>query len=89
MRVVVARERGAAAATAGSLQKRCKTVPSGSPHVTLLPGDDVENGGDQEERAQPQAVHPGGDPLPAGVRQAVQQRHAHEGRHDEELRWGK
>lgn len=56
------------------------------PHVTLLPGDDVEDGGDQEEGAQPQAVHPGGEPLPARVRQAVQQRHAHEGRHHQELR---
>lgn len=57
-----------------------------SPHVTLLPGDDVEDGGDQEEGAQPQAVDPGGEPLPAGVRQAVQQRHAHQGRHHQELR---
>lgn len=56
--------------------------------MTLLPGDDVEDGGDQEEGAQSQAVHPGGEPLPARVRQAVQQRHAHEGRHHQELRSG-
>lgn len=58
---------------------------SSSPHVALLPRDDVKHGGDQEERTQAQAVHPGSDPLPAVVRQAVQQRHAHEGWHDEEL----
>lgn len=58
---------------------------SDSPHVALLPCDDVEDGGDQEEGAQPQAVHQGGEPLPAGVRQAVQERHAHEGRHHQQL----
>lgn len=66
----------------------CVVIAAGSqlPHVTLLPGDDVEDGGDQEEGAQPEAVHPGGEPLPARVRQAVQQCHAHEGRHHQELR---
>lgn len=54
------------------------------PHVALLPGDDVEHGGHQEQGAQPEAVHPGRDLLPAVVGQSVQQRHAHEGRHDEE-----
>jgi len=58
---------------------------SSSPHVAPLPGDDVEHGGHQEEGAQPHAVHPGGDLLPAVVRQPVQQRHAHDGRRDEEL----
>lgn len=59
-----------------------------TPHVAPLPGDDVEHGGDQEEGAQAQAVHQGRHLLPAVVRQAVQQRHAHEGRRDEELqRW--
>lgn len=57
-----------------------------SPHVALLPGDDVKHGGDHEEGAQAQSVHPGRDPLPVVVGQAVQQRHSHEGRHDEELR---
>lgn len=54
------------------------------PHVALLPGDDVEPGGHQEESAQPGAVHPGRDLLPAVVRQAVQQRHPNDGRNDEE-----
>lgn len=58
---------------------------SSSPHVALLPGDDVKHGGHQEEGAQAHTVHPGGDPLPTGVRQAMQQRHADEGRHNEEL----
>lgn len=54
--------------------------------MTLLPGDDVKDGGDQEEGAQAHAVHPGRHPLPARVRQPVQQRHADEGGNDEELR---
>lgn len=60
-------------------------VSSYSPHVTPLPGDDMKHSGDQEEGTQAHAVHPGSDPLPAGVWQTMQQRHAHEGRHDEEL----
>lgn len=56
--------------------------------MALLPGDDVKHSGDQEEGTQAQAVHPGSDPLPAVIRQAMQQRHAHDGRHDEGLqRW--
>lgn len=58
---------------------------SPSPHVALLPGDDMKHSGDQEEGTQAHAVHPGSDPLPAVVRQTMQQRHAHEGRHNEEL----
>lgn len=54
--------------------------------MALLPGDDVKKSGNQEEGAQAHPVHPGGEPLPAGVRQSVQQRHAHEGRHNEELK---
>lgn len=54
--------------------------------MTLLPGDDVKDGGDEEEGAQAHPVHPGRQPLPARVRQPVQQRHAKEGRSDEELR---
>lgn len=46
----------------------------------------MKHGGDDEEGAQAQSVHPGRDPFPVVVGQAVQQRHAHEGRHDEELR---
>lgn len=45
----------------------------------------MKHSGDQEEGTQAHSVHPGSDPLPAGVRQTMQQRHAHEGRHDEEL----
>lgn len=45
----------------------------------------MKHSGDQEEGTQAHAVHPGSDPLPAGVWQTMQQRHAHEGRHDEEL----
>lgn len=56
-----------------------------SPHVALLPGDDMKHSGDQEEGAQAHAVHPGSDALPAVVRHTMQQRHAHDGRHDEEL----
>lgn len=63
-------------------------IHSSSPHVALLPGDDVKHSGDEEEGAQAHAVHPGGDPLPAVVRQAMQQSHADDGRHDEELRQG-
>lgn len=59
-----------------------------SPHVALLPGDDVKHSGDQEEGTQAQAVHPGSDPLPAVIRQAMQQRHAHDGQPNEGLqRW--
>lgn len=54
--------------------------------MALLPGDDVKHSGNQEEGAQAHPVHPGGEPLPAGVRQLVQQHHAHKGRHDEELK---
>lgn len=60
-------------------------APPSSPHVALLPGDDMKHSGDQEEGTQAHAVHPGSDPLPAVVGQTVQKRHAHEGRHDEEL----
>lgn len=61
---------------------------SSSPHVALLPGDDVKHSGDQEEGTQAQAVHPGSDPLPAVIRQAMQQRHAHDGQPNEGLqRW--
>lgn len=63
----------------------CLLLLQSSPHVTLLPGDDMKHGGDEEEGAQAHAVHPGRDPLPAVVRQTVQQRHPHEGWHDEEL----
>lgn len=42
-------------------------VSSYSPHVTPLPGDDMKHSGDQEEGTQAHAVHPGSDPLPAGV----------------------
>lgn len=38
-----------------------------SPHVALLPGDDVEHSGDQEEGTQAHAVHPGCDLLPSVV----------------------
>lgn len=54
-----------------------------SPHVTLLPGDDMKHSGDQEEGTQAHAVHPGRDPFPAVVRQTVQQCHPHKGRHNE------
>lgn len=56
--------------------------------MAFLPGDDVKHSGDEEEGAQAHAVHPGGDPLPAVVRQAMQQSHADDGWHDEELRQG-
>lgn len=56
--------------------------------MALLPGDDVKHSGDQEEGTQAQAVHPGSDPLPAVIRQAMQQRHAHDGQPNEGLqRW--
>ncbi len=45
----------------------------------------MKHSGDQEEGTQAHAVHPGSDPLPAVVWQTMQQRHAHEGRHNEEL----
>lgn len=57
-----------------------------SPHVTLLPGDDVENGGDEEQGAQSHAVDPGREPLPAVIGHVVKEGRAHERRRDEELR---
>lgn len=54
-------------------------------HVTLLPGDDMKHGGDEEQGTQAHPIHPGCDPLQAVVWEAVQQRHAHKGWGNEEL----
>lgn len=43
------------------------------PEVALLPGHGVEQGGDDEERAEPGPVHPGGQSFPLVLRVEVQQ----------------
>lgn len=45
----------------------------------------MEDGGDNEEGAEPHAVHPCRDLLPAVIRQPVQEGTAHDGRNNEEL----
>lgn len=55
------------------------------PEVTLFPGNYVEDGGDDEEGAEPHAVHPCCDLLPAVVREPMEEGTAHDGRNNQEL----